>query len=235
MPPLPADDALLLLPGSLCDDALWAPQIKALGRADVSVPRLSGLDSIETMAEAVLDGAPERFSLAGFSMGGRIALEMLRRAPGRVTRLALMDTSVHPVAEGEAARRKPMIDLAFSEGMEAVARSWIPRLVHPSRLDDEALMSLLLRMTARFTAQDYAEENRALLNRPDPRPVLATIACPTLVLTGRQDPLSTPERNQEIAGSIPGAELVILDDCGHFPTLEAPERTTAAMRDWLGA
>ena len=227
--------SLLLLPGSLCDAALWEPQVAAIGdRWRISVPSVTGLDSIEAMAEAVLADAPERFCLAGFSMGGRIALEMLRRQPERIERLALIGASVHPVADGEAARRQPMIELASTQGMTAVAKNWIPRLVHPSRLDDTEFMSRLMDMTCRFTPQDYAEENHALLNRPDPRPLLETIAIPTLVLAGRQDPLSTPERNTDIAGRIPGAKLVLLDDCGHFPTLEAPDPSTAALLDWLG-
>ena len=228
------DTHLLLLPGSLCDEAIWEPQMAALGgRWSVNVPHMAGLNSIAAMAAAALNDAPAQFSLAGFSMGGRVALEMMRLAPDRIERLALLDSSVHPVASGETGRRQELIDLAFSEGMEAVARVWLPRLVHPARRDDAALMSRLTEMTCRFTAQDYADEVHALLNRPDPQPVLGAIRCPTLVLSGRQDPLSTPERNSDIAGRIATAELVILDDCGHFPQLEASEATSEALERWL--
>jgi pimeloyl-ACP methyl ester carboxylesterase len=187
------------------------------------------------MAEAVLKDAPTSFSLAGFSIGGRVALEMIRRAPERILRLALIGSSVHPLADGEAARRQPMIDMAREHGMGAVAASWIPRLVPAARHDDAELMLELRDMTCRFSAEDYADEVHALLNRPDPRPLLAGIRCPALVLAGREDPLSTPERNTDLAARIPGARLLLIDGCGHFPMLEAPDATNAALLAWLGA
>jgi len=215
---------------------VWDPFVAVLEPEwRVRIPHLGGVDSIEAMAERVLAESPERFSLAGFSMGGRIALEMFRRAPERIERLALVGSSVHPVAEGEAERRQPLIDLARNDGMGAVAASWIPRLVPVGRQGDGELMGRLMEMTCRFSAQDYADEVHALLNRPDPRPVLDAIRCPTLIMAGREDPLSPPERNTALAGLVQGARLVLIDGCGHFPMLEAPAIANQALLEWLGA
>ncbi len=225
---------LVLLPGSLSDEEVWVNQVPALSDiADIRIPHLMGFDSLDAIADAVLADAPETFALAGFSMGGRVALEVFRRAPERVTRLALIDASVHPIAEGEAEKRQPLLNLAMTEGMEALADAWLPRIVHPSRLDDTPYMARLKAMACRFTPEDYVDEVRALLTRPDARPVMAMIHCPTLILAGEADPLSTPARNAEMAGMIPHARLAILKDCSHFPMLEKPDETNAALCQWL--
>lgn len=227
---------LVLLPGSLSDGAVWENQCSALADvADVHIPHVTGMASLEEIAESVLKEAPASFALAGFSMGGRVALEVYRRAPDRITHLALIDSSVHPIAEGEAEKRQPMLDLALAEGMEALADAWLPRIAHPSRLDDAEFMGKLREMALRFTPQDYVDEVKALLTRPDARPVMDMISCPTLILAGESDPLSTPARNEEMAKMIPHAELVILEDCSHFPMLEKPEETNAALRRWLAS
>ncbi|WEK46498.1 MAG: alpha/beta fold hydrolase [Candidatus Andeanibacterium colombiense] len=225
---------LILVPGSLCDERVWQNQARDLADvAQITVPHLHGHDSLVSMAEAILANAPERFALAGFSMGGRVALEMLRRAPERITRLALVDSSIHPIAEGEAERREPQIDMTYQEGMAAFADWWNPRIVHASRRDDAEYMGLLRSMAESFTPAEYEQEVRALLNRPDPRDVLAMIAVPTLVLFGDEDMLSTPDRNRSIAAAIPGARLVPVEGTGHFPMLEKPDEVTAALREWL--
>ncbi|MEO0031942.1 MAG: hypothetical protein RIS94_1700 [Pseudomonadota bacterium] len=227
---------LILLPGSLCDARVWQHQMRDLaGIAHVVCPSLHGHDSLESMADAVLGDAPDSFALCGFSMGGRVALEIMRRAPGRISRLALVDASVHPVAEGEAVRRQPQIDMARDQGMVALARWWNPKIVHPSRTGDAALMGLLEDMACTFTADDYAEEVHALLNRPDPRDVLPTVKVPTLVLAGSEDPLSTRDRNEAIAAAIGGAQLLLVEGAAHFPMLEQPGVVTAALREWLYA
>jgi len=227
---------LILVPGSLCDERVWQHQADALADiADISIPHLHGHASLVTMAEAILRDAPARFALCGFSMGGRVALEVLRRAPERITRLALLDASVHPIAQGEAARRQPQIDMAREQGMAALARWWNPRITPPARHDDAAFMGLLEAMACTFSAEDYRKEVAALLDRPDPRDLLPGIAVPTLILAGAQDPLSTPERNRAMAGTIPGARLVLVEDAWHFPMLEQPAAVTAALRQWLEA
>lgn len=228
---------LLLVPGSLCDERVWQHQLRDLADvAEMQVAHIHGQASLEAMARNALTHAPAGpLALAGFSMGGRVALEMMRLAPERITRLALLDSSVHPVAPGEAERRAPQIDKAKAEGMEALVKWWNPKIAHPSRRDDAAFIGLLDAMACAFTPQEYELEAQALLNRPDPRPLLGTIRVPTLVLAGEDDPISGPERNAAIAAAIAGAVRVNLPDTGHFPMLERPAEVNAALRAWLAA
>lgn len=226
--------SLVLLPGSLSDAQVWSHQVDALGDiAEIQVPHILGLDSLESMAEAVVAHAPQRFALAGFSMGGRVALEIYRRIPERITKLALISSSIHPIAEGEAEKRKPLLDLAIADGMEALAKAWFPRIVHPSRIEDAAFMAPLREMALRQTPDDYVREVRALLNRPDSDDVARAVSCPTLVIAGDSDPLSTPVRNAEIQRLIPHARLITYENCAHFPMLEYPERMNTELRNWL--
>jgi len=225
---------LIILPGSMCDEWAYAAQIEALSSDhDVRVPHLLEANSLEAMAEAVLCSAPARFALVGHAMGGRVALEVLRRAVERISALALIATTVHPVRDGEGPRRQTQIDLARAQGMTALAQSWLPRVVHPAHVQNTALMQGLTQMYGRFSAEDYEREVKALLQRPDPRPVLAQIRCPTLVLSGREDPLCAPQLSESIAAQIGGARLEIFDECAHFPTLEQPEAATRALSELL--
>jgi pimeloyl-ACP methyl ester carboxylesterase len=225
---------LMLLPGLLCDDYTFAACRKHLDdAADVIVPNFLGFDSIVAMAESVLAQAPQRFSLAGFSMGGRVAFQVVRMAPERVERFCVFDTGAPPAGEGEPAKRQILIDLAHQKGMAAVAESWLPPMVHPDRVKDEAFMRPLLDMVERVSPDVFEKQIKALLTRPDARPVLPTIRCPSLVLCGAQDAWSPPEQAKEIADAIPGAELKIIDNSGHFLPTEQPEAFAAALRDWL--
>lgn len=227
---------LVLVPGSLCDARVWHHQARDLkASADIGIAHLHGHDSLVAMAEAALADAPARFALCGFAMGGRVALEMMRIAPDRITRLALVDSSVHPIAEGEAARRQPQIDMAHREGMVEFARWWNPQIVHASKRDDPEFMGLLESMAESFTPGGYEKEVRALLNRPDARDVLGKIEVPTLVLFGVEDVLSGRDRNRAIADAVPRANLVAIEGAAHFPMLEKPEEVTAALREWLAA
>src|SRR5688572_27174364 len=146
---MPQPAPLLLLPGLICDERLWTAQVEALALFDpIAVPGYPGARSIAAMAEQALAMAPPTFSLVGHSMGGRVALEVYRTAPGRVERIALLDTGVHPPTEGEAAKRRALLDVARSEGIEAMVDLWLPPMVHPNRRDDETFLAPLRAMCA---------------------------------------------------------------------------------------
>jgi pimeloyl-ACP methyl ester carboxylesterase len=227
---------LVLIPGLLCDRYIWQDQAQSLACShEVIVPELDELDSIPAMASAALSLGPERFALAGHSLGGRIALEIYRQAPERVTRLALLDTGVHPAGPDEAQRREALLSLAFSQGMSAVARAWLPPMVHPDRLADRAFMASLEAMVERRSPATFRNQIRALLGRPDAAPVLATIRGPTLVLCGREDGWSPLAQHEAIAAAIAGATLAIVPECGHMAPVERPAEVTRAMQRWLSA
>jgi pimeloyl-ACP methyl ester carboxylesterase len=218
---------IFLLPGLLCDETIWADQRAALSEfGDVAIPDFRHVNSIEAMAQLVLDAAPDRFSVAGHSMGGRVALEVVRLARGRVARLALLDTGVHPRAANEESKRGELVDLARSQGMAALAARWLPPMLHP---DHSGLLGPLTEMVKRSTPETFANQQRALLNRPDAREVLAGIHCPTLVLCGKQDAWSPVAQHEEIAASIAQSKLVVVDDCGHMSPVEQP----AVVSRWL--
>jgi pimeloyl-ACP methyl ester carboxylesterase len=231
---------LVLLPGLVCDATVWAGTRAALGPgAPVSIPDYGLLDSLGAMAEQVLREAPPRFALAGHSMGGRVALEVLRRAPERVTALALLDTGVAPLPAGEAGEREAagrheLLALAREQGMAAMAARWVQGMVWPPRLGDTALVQGIIDMFARRSADMFAAQIRALLARPDAGSLLAGIRCPTLVLCGEQDSWAPAARHREMAEKIPGAKLVLVPECGHMCTLERPEQVTRALLDWHG-
>lgn len=227
---------LLLLPGLLCDAATYRPQLAEFGADhDVRVADFFGLDSIGGMAERALATASGDLVVAGFSMGGRVALEMMRIAPERVRGLAIFDTGVHPRQPGEEAKRQLLVDIAYKEGMEALAARWLPPMLHPDAQKNAPLVADLTAMVCRATPEIHEKQIRALLDRPDASPVLATIACPTIVLCGRQDLWSPPEQHAPIAAEIPGAKMVVAEECGHFLPVEAPDVLNAALRELLAA
>lgn len=225
---------LYLIPGLLCDRSIWAQQVETLTPiAEISVPDLRGIDRIPTMAQRVLDRAPAKFSLAGHSLGGRIALEIVRQAPERIERLALLDTGVIPVQPGEPERRQALVNLAERAGMQALAQEWLPPMLHPDRWSDQDLIDPLLAMIERSTPASFKTQVEALLQRPNARRVLDSIQCPTLILCGRQDSWSPLSQHEEIATAIAGAQLVVVEDCGHLSTVERPEAVSRALRAWL--
>lgn len=225
---------LILLPGMPLDAALWAHQTRHLADvADPQVPDLSGDDSVAAMAGRVLDSAPERFAMAGLSMGGYVALEILRRAPERVTRLALLDTNARPDTAEQTETRRAAMALALQGKYRQVMQAGMARLVHPDRLADRPLVESALAQMERVGVDGYIREQTAIIARPDSRPGLAAIACPTLILCGRQDVLTPPALHEEMAAAIPGARLVLIEDCGHLSAMEQPQAVTALLRDWL--
>ncbi|MCX7035402.1 MAG: alpha/beta fold hydrolase [Proteobacteria bacterium] len=230
---------LILVPGLLCDGAVWEAQIAALAdKWDLQVPNHGTADTLGAMAEAILASAPPRFALAGHSMGGRVALEVWARAPQRVTRLALLDTGYEGLAGGEAGERERagrlrLLEVAQREGMRPMALAWARGMVHPDRLADAALMESIHAMLERSNPLVFAAQINALLNRPDRTALLPTINVPTLVLCGREDSWSTLERHQAMAAQIAGSVLVDVPDCGHMCTMEQPEALSQALRAWL--
>jgi pimeloyl-ACP methyl ester carboxylesterase len=225
---------LVLLPGLLCDRALWAPQIDALADiADISVGDLTRDDSMAGLAHAILAAAPERFALAGLSMGGYVSFEIMRQAPDRVLRLALFDTSARPDTREQAQARRDFMALAKRGTFKGVMPRHIPRWVHPSRREDKALIETVMAMSMRVGRDAYLRQQNAILNRPDSRPGLSRMRCETLVVCGRQDQATPLEAAREIAADIPNSRLLVIENCGHLSTLERPDKVNPAMREWL--
>lgn len=226
--------ALLLLPGLLCDAALWRPVTDALAdEVSAVVADVTLDDSMAAMAARILDWAPPRFALAGLSMGGYVAQEIMRRAPERVTRLALLDTSAREDTPEQGRRRRGLIALARQGKFKGVTPRLLPLLVHQDRLEDTPLVEAVMGMAERVGRAAFLRQQTAILGRPNGIPDLSGIECPTLVLCGRQDALTGPEVHEEMAHHIPHATLVQVDDCGHLSPLERPGPVIAAMRGWL--
>jgi pimeloyl-ACP methyl ester carboxylesterase len=231
-------EPLVLLPGLSCDAAVWRAVIDALPGVVCRVAALADADDLGWMAQSVLDAAPARFALAGHSMGGRVALEIVRRAPARVSRLALLDTgfTARPDGEkGEAERshRYALLALAREQGMAAMGRRWSEPMVHRSRLADAPLMEAIVDMIARSTPDRFARQIEALLARPDASDVLAGLRCPTLVLCGRDDGWASVAQHEEIAARVAGSRLAVVEDCGHMAPMERPREVAAALQAWL--
>ena len=227
---------LALLPGLLTDRALWAHQIEAL--ADLTESRVADFatqGSIAGMARSVLEMMPARFALAGLSMGGYVALAIVRQAPERVGLLALLDTKAGRDSPARTAARKSFIEQARSGAFKGVSRRVLEMYVHPDRLRDAGLADAVLAMTARVGRDAFLSQQAAIMGRPDSLPGLPEIACPTLVLCGRQDGPTSVECHQEIAAAIPGAKLTVIEDRGHLSPMERPEEVSAALSAWLGS
>lgn len=225
---------LVLLPGLLCDAALWHGQ--AAGLADVADSRVADLtqdDSLAAMARRVLWAAPPSFALAGLSMGGYCAFEVMRQAPERVARLALLDTSARADTPEQTAHRRGLIELAEKGEFKGVTPRLLPLFLHPDRLADAALTGAVMVMAERVGKEAFLRQQKAIMSRGDSRPTLATIRCPTLVLCGRQDQLTPLALHEEMASLIAGARLDVIDRCGHLSAMERPEAVTAELRQWL--
>jgi pimeloyl-ACP methyl ester carboxylesterase len=229
----------MLLPGLMCDAAVWAPQVQALpSDFNCVIPAWGLRDSLTAMAEQVLRESPaEKFSLAGHSMGGRVALEVMRLAPQRVVRLALLDTGTHPLPTGEAgvkerAGRMELLNKAHTLGMRAVGEQWTKGMVHPDR-HASPVFEAVVQMVERSSPVQFAAQINALLSRPDSAPVLSTIHCPTLLLCGREDSWATPAQHEAMHKLLPHAQLTIVEHCGHMCTMEQPQALSDALATWL--
>lgn len=231
---MPSSLPLVLVPGLLCSARLYSPQVAALWRfGGVGVADHRQGDEIGAVAARILAEAPPRFALAGLSFGGYLAFELMRRAPDRIERLALLDTSARPDTPEQTAARYAFIEMAEQGRFPEVVETLTPRFLQASRREEPALKEILHAMATDVGPAAFVRQQKAIISRPDSRPSLPQIRCPTLVLTGEHDDLTTPELAQEIAGAIPGAELVIIPDCGHLSTIERPEAVNAALADWL--
>ena len=225
---------LVLVPGLLCDAALWAHQIQHM--EDIAVCHVGDTrtdDTIAGMAETILRHAPARFALAGLSMGGYVCFEIMRQAPGRVIRLALLDTAATPDSEERKQHRRDLMQLAEIGEFKGVAPRLLPQFIHPDRLQDGTLTDAVMEMTQRVGRDAFLRQQNAIMGRVDSRPDLARIRVATLVLCGRQDVLTPLERHVEIANAIPRARLAVVEDSGHLTTMERPQAVTALLRDWM--
>ncbi len=225
---------VLLVPGLLCSPLFYGAQLGALWQhGPVTLASHTRDDTMAAIARRILHSAPPRFALAGHSMGGYIALEILRQAPERVVKLALLDTAATPDTPEKTEQRHRLIALARQGKLAEVQDLLWPFWVHPAFKDDAQLRDIARRMAAQVGAESFVRQQAAIMSRPDSRPGLAAIRCPTLVLVGDADQLTPPARSEEIAAAIPGARLVVLKDCGHMCAMERPEQTTAALIEWL--
>lgn len=229
---------LLMLPGLLCDQVAWAATAAHLPQYDCRVPAWGALDTIGAMADHVLASTPEpNFALAGHSMGGRVALEVVRRAPQRVTHLALLDTGYQALPEGDAAEkersgRAALLARAREAGMRAMGQVWATGMVHPDQIGTP-LFDAILDMIERSHPDQFAAQIHALLGRPDATSLLSEVHCPTLVLCGRQDTWSPLARHEVMAGLMPNAVLSVIEDSGHMSPMERAQDVADAMQAWL--
>ena len=226
---------LILLPGLLCDEALWAHQSETLSDiADITVADMTRDETIQGMATRVLDSAPETFALAGLSMGGYAALAIVCQAPERVERLALLDTSARADSPENTKQRLGFIEQLELGDFRGVTSRLLPLLVHEDRLSDDALIAVIQSSAENVGSEAYVRQQKAIMTRPDGLECLKKITCPALVLCGRQDALTPLAVHEEMAAAIPGASLVAVEDCGHLAPLERPRAVSAVMRYWLG-
>ena len=231
---------LILVPGLMCDDTSWGPVLPALSaHMPCRVVSHGNADSLVTMAQQVLDNAPAQFNLAGHSMGGRVALEVLRLAPERVLRLGLLGTGFRPkeagaAGEEEVKKRQVLLDIAHHQGIRQMARTWVQNMVAPSRLNDTALIEDIVQMFERKSEDVFKRQIKALLERPDASDVLTHVKVPTLVMAGEFDAWASPQQHQHIADLVPASPTVdVVVGAGHMMMMEKPEAVTASFLNWL--
>jgi len=225
---------ILLVPGLVSSPRIFSPVIPALWRyGPVTVANHIRDDNMGAIARRILAEAPPRFALAGHSMGGYIAFEIIRQAPDRVAKLALMNTQARPDTVEASARRRGMITRAQGGEYRAMLDELFPGFVHPSRQGDAGLRQLVHDMGDDVGPEAFVRQQTAIMSRPDSRPALAWIKCSTLVLSGDQDNTIPNSLSMEMAGGIPEAKLKILQNCGHLSQVEQPQATADALVEWL--
>lgn len=223
---------VFLLPGVLCDEEYWLPQKEALSAiADVRIPLFKRFSSLKDMAVSVLEGAPERFSVCGHSMGGRVAWELMKMAGNRIDRFAVMDTGAHRLQPGETEKRQVLLDLA-SEDMSKLMDHWTPPMVHPDRLNDEMLIKIIRDMGLRYTQEQFACQIRALLAREDQFLYLPEIEHEVLLICGDQDVWSPVKQHEEMLGLLKHGKLEVIENSGHMVSIEQPEQVNRILLHW---
>jgi pimeloyl-ACP methyl ester carboxylesterase len=231
---MPASLPLLLVPGLACTARLYAPQVTALWpSAPLMIADHRKDDHIDAVARRILDNAPPRFALAGLSMGGYIAFAMMRLAPERIARLALLDTSARSDTPEQTAARQSQIAMTKAGRYGEIADLSMPRYVHPDRQNDAAITGAVRQMSAETGPEAFIRQLKAIMSRPESRSMLGSIRCPTLVLVGDADLATPPDLSQEIADGVASAKLVVVPNCAHLSTLEQPEPVNAALIEWL--
>ena len=230
---------LVLVPGLMCDHTVWEPLLPFMGASQTcQMIDHQSANSLSRMAEQLLEVSPPKFVMAGHSMGGRVALEVLRMAPERVAGVALMDTGYlaklgGAAGELEVSKRLVLLEIAQSKGIRAMAQEWVKGMVHPSRLADKALIETILKMFETKNSDIFARQLLALIFRKDATDVLKSINVPTLILCGRQDAWSPPSQHEEMLQYVPHAAMSVIEDAGHMSTMEKPQAVAEAMNQWL--
>lgn len=232
-------DPLLLIPGLMCNEAVWDPVIPWLSPlVSCRVVDHGVANSLPLMAQQLLRDAPARFALAGHSMGARVAIEVFRQAPERVSRIALLDSGHLPLPLGEAGeqekeKRHQLLHIARTQGVRSMARVWVQGMVHPQRLSDAALIESIVQMFERKAPEIFAAQIQALLDRPDARPVLQVLDVPTLIACGDQDLWAPVAQHQAMQALVPHAVLEVISDAGHMAPMERPQATAEVLLRWL--
>ncbi|AXS42024.1 alpha/beta fold hydrolase [Breoghania sp. L-A4] len=228
-------EPIVFVPGLLCTEILYAPQLAAFGDRPLMVADHRGHETMAKIAAAILVQAPERFALVGLSMGGYVAMEIMRQAADRVSRLALLDTAARADTPEQTARRETLVGITKKGQFNRIVPLLHPSLVHPDRVADADLRGATEEMARDTGPEAFLRQQAAIIARPDSRASLANVTCPALVLVGDADALTPPERAQEMHAIIPGSRLEVVPHCGHLSTLERPEVVTSALRGWLDA
>ena len=224
---------IVLITGQLLTDAVWQPLLDAWSDREVIVADNRSDDTIEGFAQRLLDDAPPKFALVAHAMGGFVAFEVMRRAPDRVARLALISTLASADGPAQTARRQGYIDLVESGKFEQVVEERIPILFPEEKRDDAQLLGLARRMAADTGAETFLAQQRAIMARIDSRPRLGEIAVPTLLIWGEKDGITSRAHHDEIAAAIPGARLEVVPGAGHLPTVEAPDVVGALLSEFI--
>ncbi|MGI9484214.1 MAG: alpha/beta fold hydrolase [Hyphomicrobiales bacterium] len=225
---------LVLIPGLLCTAKLWAPQVTALSDvAECQIGDHTRHNTISGIARSILGNAPDRFALAGLSMGGYISFEIMRQAPERVEKLALLDTSALSDTDEKRHGRLALIDQANSAFESFLHSFWLHQMLAPEKRGDDDLNEEILSMARETGVETYVRQQQAIVSRPDSRATCEQINCPVMIVVGALDEATPVARHEEIHAITPNSELAVIKGCGHLSTIEAPMEVNALLREWL--